>query len=312
MFFDTDSSFSREDSESSPHHNISIINSLTRHDLLANRTIRDIKCLINDANVDFNSITGYFFTLIKIKISGLDRDYNQIDNDIQEERLCRFILIILELAFFIYAMDLRVRSTYLLSQIIIILHRLSNRLSADKKERVLKKISDEANSILNFFIKNKPVHNLEILNLIITLGVFFESSKISKEKLKEVIGLNDNSGRYFELMVGLFYIKNDKIYMTLKNNIIKKIKNALGKKNSLLDSELTHMFFDSLSCPYISKKNKLAILLAVLENNGYPSGQAHDVLELISSRSWFIEWRKESSIIEKLLLKKELRTPYGN
>lgn len=310
--FDTDSSHSREENDSSPHHNISIINNLNRHDLLANRTIRDIKCLINDANVDFNSITGYFFTLIKIKISSLDRDYNEIGNDIQEERLCRFILIILELVFFIYAMDLRVRSTYLLSQIIIILHRLSDRLGSDKKERVLKKIGDEANSTLNFFIKNKPVFNLEILNLIITLGVFFETSKLSKEKLKDLIGLNDNTARYFELMVGLFYIKNNKMYVTLKNNIVKTIKISLRKKDSLLDSELTHMFFDSMSCPYITKKNKLEIVLSVLENNGYSSEIASDVLELISSRTWFIEWKKESAIIEKLLLKKELRTPYGN
>ncbi|HEE9957878.1 TPA: RNA-directed DNA polymerase, partial [Citrobacter freundii] len=193
--FDYESSISREDDNSSPHHNISIINNLSRHDLLANRAIRDIKCLVKDSAVDFNSITGYFFTLIKIKTSAIDREYTETDNDIQQERLCRFILIILELSFFIYSMDLRVRSTYLLSQIIIISHKLSNKLKCEKRERILKKISDESNSILNFFIKNRPVHNLEILNLIITLGVFFDTNKLPPSKLQELIGLNDKSGR---------------------------------------------------------------------------------------------------------------------
>lgn len=310
--FETDTSFNNDDKESSPHHNISIMNNLNRHDLIANRIIRDIKSLIKDSNVDFNSITGYFFTLIKIKISCFDRDYSDTNNEIQEERLCRFILIILELSFFIYSMDLRVRSTYLISQIIIILHRLSNRLSKEKRERVLKKISDESNSILNFFIKNKPVFNLEILNLIITLGVFFEATKISKDKLKDIIGLNDHTGRYFELMVGLFYIKTDRTYYSLKKNIVKAIKNMLSKPNSLIDSELTHMFFDTMACPYVSKNDKMEILLLTLFHNNYTNDHVDEIYNLISSRSWFIEWKKDSAIIEKLLMKKELRTPYGN
>lgn len=310
--FEKDTSHNKDDGESSPHHNISIINSLNRHDLLANRIIRDIKCLIKDSDVDFNSITGYFFTLIKIKSSALDRDYSKLDDELQEERLCRFILIILELSFFIFAMDLRVRSTYLISQIIIILHRLSDKLRSEKKERILKKINDEANSILNFFIKNRPVYNLEILNLVITLGVFFDDSKISKDKLQEILDLNTSSPHYFELMVGLFYIKKNKNYKTIKNKIVAHIKNYLSTENSLIYSEYTHMFFDSLSCPYISLKDKMEIISITLEKNNLTKYKSLDIYELIECRTWFVDWNNESSIIEKLLMKKELRTPYGN
>ncbi|MCF1301927.1 antiviral reverse transcriptase Drt3b [Raoultella ornithinolytica] len=305
-------SSTENDLTSTPHHNISIIKNLNRHDLLANRAIRDIKCVIKDSGVDFNSITGYFFTLIRIKSSDLDENFYIIDNEIQEERLCRFILIILELSFFMYSMDLRVRSTYLLSQIIIILHRLSDKLRDEKRERVLKKINDESNSILSFFIKNKPVHNLEILNLIITLGVFFDDNKISSNRLKEILGIGDNSAKYFELMVGLFYIKKDPIYSTLKKSIINKILHSLDDKNTLEDSEKTHIFFDSLSCPCISKKNKTKILKLTLERNNINIDDQSNLLESLSKQTWFIEWSKEASVIEKLLLKKELRTPYGH
>lgn len=310
--FDYEPSINRENDNSSPHHNISIINNLSRHDLRANRAIRDIKCLVKDSDVDFNSITGYFFTLIKIKTSAIDREYTETDNEIQQERLCRFILIILELSFFIYSMDLRVRSTYLLSQIIIISHKLSNKLKFEKRERILKKISDESNSILNFFIKNRPVHNLEILNLIITLGVFFDTNKLPQNKLQELIGLNDKSGRYFELMVGLFYIKNDKSYSKVKIKIISFIKEILSNRNSFSDSELTHLFFDTIACPYISKKHKIEIIIVMLKSNNQPADNVDDIFNIISTRSWFIEWKNEEAIIEKLLLKKELRTPYGN
>lgn len=300
------------DEESTPHHNISIIKNLNRYDLLANRTIRDIKCLIKDSNVEFNSITGYLFTLIKIKVSALDRDLKNIENEIQEERLCRFILILLELTFFIYSMDLRVRSTYLVSQIIIILKRLSDNIREEKKERILKKISDESTSILNFFIKNKPVYSLEILNLIITLGSFSENTKISSDKLLDILGINDNTCHYFEMMVGLFYIKSDKKYRTIKNKIVSRIKVMMSENSSLIHSEQSHIFFDSISCPYITKKDKLKIISITLEKNNYPLDETLHIYETLSSRSWFVEWDNEASIIEKLLQKKELRTPYGN
>lgn len=311
--FDTAPLNSRDENEDdTPHHNISIIKSLNRHDLLANRVIRDIKCVVKDADVDFNSITGYFFTLIKIKTSELDNKYDFLNDDIQEERLCRFILIILELSFFIYSMDLRVRSTYLISQIIIILHRLSKRLREEKKERVLKKISDESRTILNYFINNKPVFNLEILNLLISLRVFFNNNQVTENNLMEIIGLRDDSANYFELMTGLFYIKNDKNFPNVRSKIIKKIKSKLNNENVFSDSELTHMLFDCMSCPYLHTKTKKNLIEIALKNYDLGNDNVENIYKVLSSNSWFIEWKNESSIIEKLLLKKELRTPYGN
>lgn len=309
---ESDTSNNTEDDDTSPHHNISIIKNLNRYDLLANRIIRDIKCLIKDSDVDFNSITGYFFTLIKIKVSVLDSEHINIENEIQEERLCRFLLIILELTFFIYAMDLRVRSTYLVSQITIIIKRLSNNIREEKKERILKKISDESTSILNFFIKNKPVYSLEILNLIITIGSFTENAKIPNEKLQDILGISDDTCHYFEMMVGLFYIKKDRRYSTSKTKILSKIKKMLAHNNSLVNSEQTHIFFDAIACPYITKKEKLEIINITLKSNNYTLNEASTIYDLLSSHSWFVEWNNEASIIEKLLQKKELRTPYGN
>lgn len=309
---DSETAYNIHDEDSTPHHNISIIKNLHRYDLLANRSIRDIKCLIKDSNVEFNSITGYLFTLIKIKVAALDRDLKNIENEIQEERLCRFILILLELTFFIYSMDLRVRSTYLVSQIIIILKRLADNIREEKKERILKKINDESTSILNFFIRNKPVYSLEILNLIITLGSFTENTKISCDKLHDILGINDNTCHYFEMMAGLFYIKKDKRYASIKRKIVKQIKNMMSCSDSLINSEQSHVFFDSIACPYINKKDKLQIISITLESNNYPLSEMQQIYELISSRSWFVEWNNEASIIEKLLQKKELRTPYGN
>ncbi|MBJ8932678.1 hypothetical protein I5434_22035, partial [Citrobacter freundii] len=142
--------------------------------------------------------------------------------------------------------------------------------------------------------------------------VFFDTNKLPPSKLQELIGLNDKSGRYFELMVGLFYIKKDKNYSKVKMKIISFIKKILNNKNSFSDSELTHLFFDTIACPYISKKHKIEIIIVMLKSNNQSIDNVDYIFYLLSKRTWFIEWKNEEAIIEKLLLKKELRTPYGS
>lgn len=304
--------------EGEPHNEISIIKSLNRYDLIANKYIRNIKCVISDAQVDFSGITGYFFTLIKIKAAELDNKYPKINDEKQEERLCRFLLIVLELSFFVYAMDLRVRSTYLLSQIIIIFRRLSKRLRPEKNERVTKKINDESNLIFQIFIKDKPSYNLEILNLIISLGVStgndFNEGRISKEKLAALIGVKDGQPGYFELMTGLYYIKTKKEYSSIKKNIVSTIEKKISSSstNVFESSELTHIFLDSMACPYLSVRTKNNLLKLVLKDEKIDDEEVTELYNILSSGTWFIDWNKKSAIIERLLQKKELRTPYGD
>lgn len=298
--------------EDNQHHQITIVKTFNRHSIIANRCIRNLKCVISEADVEFSSITGYFFTLIKIKIADLENKYLTIDNEIQEERLCRFVLIVLELSFFIYAMDLRVRSTYLLSQIIIIMNKLSARLRPEKKERVIKKIHDESNSIVNFFIKNRPSYNLEILNLIIALSSLPDGNYIDESQMIGVLGLDNSSVGYFEIMAGLYCIKNNKHYAKAKRKLLSLIENKLATKNVYLSSELTHILLDSMSCPYITLKRKKKFLSISLGDHSLNGESLDEIYNASSKGFWFTDWSESKSIIERLLQKKELRTPYGN
>ncbi|WP_413487598.1 antiviral reverse transcriptase Drt3b [Shewanella baltica] len=300
-----------------PHHNLNIIKSLNRYNLISNRSIRDIKCIIKENNVEYAGVTGYFFTLIKIKVADMDSKYSSkvIDN-IQSERLCRFLLIILELAFFVYDMDLRVRSTYLISQIIIITNRLSNRLNNEQKERIAKKIHDESQSSIKKSIATDSHNQVEMLNLIIALSAISEDYKLEQETLIELLGFNNGSTNYFKLMVGLFYIKNNLKYRKSKLLITNEIIKIIAEKPIQDDSEALHLFLDSMSCPFISNRKKEDIF-----NNGIRLINLANERDISSLRDflltdgkyWFIDWRKSAQgHIEKLLLKKELRTPYGS
>ncbi|TOB14767.1 hypothetical protein CGK11_25030, partial [Vibrio parahaemolyticus] len=62
----------------------------------------------------------------------------------QCDKITNFLLIIIELSFFVHSMDFRVRSTYLISQIIIIINRISLILGDSNSELIRKKIYDES------------------------------------------------------------------------------------------------------------------------------------------------------------------------
>jgi hypothetical protein len=318
IFDNQDEAKSRTESpiQEEPHHILNITKTLIRYNLISNRIIRDIKCIIKENKVDYSGVTGYFFTLIKIKIAEMDSQYSsKIIDDAQSERLCRFLLIILELAFFIYHMDLRVRSTYLINQIIIITNRLANRLDHDQKERIVKKIHDESQGAIKKSIATDSHNQVEMLNLVIALSSISDDYKLDQETLIELLGFNNESSNYFKLMVGLFYIKNNQSYRRLKMLITNKIIEIISRKPIKNDSENLHLFLDSMSCPFISNKKKESIFKKGISTIDIDESEISSLESflLTDGKNWFIDWRKSAQgHIERLLLKKELRTPYGS
>jgi len=83
--------------------------------------------------------------------------------------------------------------------------------------------------------------------------------------------------------------------------------------NIFNDSELIHLFFDSIRCPYITDSQKLKIARLALENESIAEDELLELVTIIKKRNWFIDWDTSSSAaIERLLMKKELKAPYDN
>ncbi|EGR1221117.1 hypothetical protein EBM76_21770, partial [Vibrio parahaemolyticus] len=112
------------------------------------------------------------------------------------------------------------------------------------------------------------------------------------------------------------YIQNKKNYLSTRNKvfdcIIAKFKNDYF--TVINDSELAHIFFDSLRCPYLTDKMKYEIAQSALSSfSGISEQEIREVIDDISQRNWFIDWDTSTSdSIERLLMKKELKSPYGH
>lgn len=308
---------------------------------ISNNLISQIKCIVYDNKVQYSSITGYFFTIIKrniVDITSKIKNYDLKDMEV----FTRKILIILDLAFFVYSMDFRVRSTYLISQIVILINELTLNFKAineksvandqdfllsetmdNSYDRIKKKIYDEVTISLKNAIGKGQARYMESLNLLIAIRDIDRQYNLPELLLSQIVGISlddiedyEKDVNYFQLMITLFYMyRNKKNYPKLN----KKIKNIIIKKLSdnqvsiFNSSELIHLFFDSLSCPTISETDKKAIFNVIYQKNKDKIKDPDELFNYITQNKWFIDWDTTTiDSIKKLLMKKELRQAYGN
>lgn len=287
---------------------------LSKYYQISNQLISDIKCIVFNNNIDYSSISGYFFTLIKVHVLEIkDKVSFFVEGTADSESLNRILLIILDVSFFLYSMNFKVRSTYLISQIIIFINSISKEL--DSTDIIYKKIYDEIDFIVKTKSKENLLQSVEILNLLIAVRNIDSDYQILPEDLYMYFDDKDSSKyNYFSLMTFLYYVKRERKYQKIRDKIYHLIKEKLSHHylNILNDSQSNHIFFDSLSCPYLTtlQKNKIAELglAPICKLN---QEELSLFVNKIGAVNWFIDWDLEDeNSIRRLLMKKELKSPY--
>jgi hypothetical protein len=154
--------------------------------------------------------------------------------------------------------------------------------------------------------KNKSSEHtqVETLYLLTTLPELGKNYWLEQDVLADYFGIRklENSDEYdsctelnyFSFTVILFYMREKVRYKELRNFIEKGILTALSKKSSTLqkDAEATMLFFDVISCPFISIETKMKILkkYGITDNN-----LQEGILNFKNNNSkqlWFTTWEK--------------------
>lgn len=275
---------------------------------LSNKYITKLKSLVEKHSINYESISGYFFTILKRKITEIN-EVGKLSSS-ESSSLSRFLLLIVDVMFFVYSMDGRVRATYLISESIIQISEISKKLDYESELMISDKILQEA----KFSIKNsiQGTDSVESLNLALSLKTLNTEHSLSIEDVRKLINFTnkDDNLNYFQLVVGLYFIKNTPLLYSLKielcNRAVKKISSS---RNPLQDSELVHMIFDLFSCPYLTEHFKKGLFNKLMELRVLPEKVSNDLIynELIHN-TWFVDWNEIS--IKRLLKKKQLRSPY--
>ena len=290
----------------------------------ANRFIKNLKRLVKDNGVSYESLSGYTLGEIRRKLYRIledDRVKSSITKN-ETDQLLKLLLFVLEVSFFIYSMDIRVRTTYIITQIVVRLNTITEVSHASFKDNVRKKIYDESVLLLSKMKDKGKANSIETLNLLVSIRTNFDDYPISESQLIDLFDLERADKEepivkkegaqlgYFQLMVLSSFIENKQEHKDINAFIEEEISRLFFDKDGEQirnSTEMTCLMFDSLANPYFSEDFKQSLFSDICSKlELLPSVDL--VLEFIQNREWFFTWKRDN--LAQILMKKELRSPY--
>lgn len=288
---------------------------------LANVCIRDIKRTLKAHDTVFDTASNYFFSTAKRLIV---RHKNRIEIQAldltQLEWATNFLLAIIEIIFFFYASSPRVRQTYLISEIVLLIIDYVKTGPSSTAERVFTKIAQEIKSHAASQAMGEHDDNIEQLNLLLVLQQLGDEYTLDRKGLIQALGLSYESGKpaipnrfgYFQIATSIYLIANDTRHKELKDALVSHILNLYAAaKDWHARSDLVMLLLDISASPYIGQADKINILKAALRHTGDRNltARCNEFLTLTCDQQWFFNWSKEIALSD-VLQRKELRTPY--
>ncbi|MCG7531772.1 RNA-directed DNA polymerase [Psychrobium sp. MM17-31] len=314
---DVFNSFEKNDQESSEDKINIRLNSPSRE---SNRFIKNLKKIVKVNDVNYESLSGYTLAEIRRRLFRLLENDSVIEsikeNDANEIK--KVILLAIEVSFFVYSMDIRVRTTYIITQLIVRLNNLTKFRVAEFKDEIRKKIYDESKLLLSKMVVKGKANSIETLNLLIGIRTNLEEYPINEEMILDLFNLryldenkigfvnkNQDLG-YFQIMVLVGFIRhsNPKIVKFLESYIFERLTKSEEIK---VDTELTCLAFDVLSCPYFSELFKKELFELLCKEVNFESNSS-EVFNMVCDKEWFFTWKDNN--LAQVLMKKDLRSPY--
>lgn len=289
-----------ENIEENENEKIKLLNQ-NRYYKLSHRMIEHLKKEIKSFNLKYNDVNNY---VLKIFVKKTDKFINEyIYKSEDKQSLINFLKFILDVVYFMYPMDVRINTTYNISNLIVSINNFLEKI--ENKEIIFtirKKIVEESIFVINKVCNKEARPSLEILNLLLVVSSFGNDYlTMDNEKLKQILHINEETEfTYFQIIILIYFIKNESKYTDLKKMIISIIQEKLSKLN-FQKSENFLLFFDMLSCPYLTIQEKRSLLPDSITNK-------NDIINDIKDYQWFCNWSEIN--IKRLLYKKELKLAY--
>lgn len=266
--------------------------------------ITQFKTIIRECDVEYKDMLNYSLSIVDSQCDKIIKNYHRAAKEYRSEKqLVQAILGILEFVFFIYSVSPRVNTTIKLCRILRIFstYLQANDSNKDFKHLVFKYIYDDVCFILKKN-RNDEHTQVETLYLLIALSEMGRDYWLEESALAEYFNIKVDGGNfiscpnlnYFSITVIIFYMSEKKRYGKLRtfieSEIIKKFEDK--KRTLAKEAELTMLFFDTVSCPYISNNTKVSLL----EIYRVPSQLHHGIINRkhkhnsFRNQLWFTTW----------------------
>lgn len=296
------------------------ISQLKYPDSKANKIISSIKMALAQYNVEYISISNYLLSAITKRMLSYLRNISQSE-PIEEHHL-NWLLVDLDVLFFIHAMDIRIRPTDKLGRSINDVLEAIIDWPKNYQDIIHKKIFDHVKQAINIFINHaNEITGLETLNLLIILTMLPNDYQLKTKKIEDYFGAismtSNTSDFYFRWITFMLYINKKKGYSSLRRRLENEAKNFLLKHLDMFrDTEYFLFYFDYLACPYIDENIRKDIMLEV--KNSTVDSKSKKLITVnidnyskqLLSEDFIVSWRNPS-YLKNSLEKREYLFPYN-
>uniref|UniRef100_UPI000B031250 hypothetical protein n=1 Tax=Hydrogenophaga flava TaxID=65657 RepID=UPI000B031250 len=230
------------------------------------------------------------------------------------------LIAIVSTIFFFYSSSPRVRQTYLVSEILLLIIDYAKMLPPGAQQRLLGMISQEIEQFIADLGENNE-DNIEAINLLFvhcTLGPQYQLNQLTFSK---ALGFRLENGLfsipkefgYFQIVSSIYVnsrtLKSDDITNLLTTHVALLFKQSPNWK---IKTELVMLLLDISTCPVISKAQRQEVIKSALGHfvATHNLGTRVTKFQKVAERSrWFFNWNQEIDVSD-VLRRKELKTPY--
>lgn len=259
-------------------------------------------------DVELHVVSGWLLTNLRNILAKLARHAAATGPDkANANYLC--LSAVLDLIFYICAVDLRVRTTYALCQCLSVISEVNFAAGSDLRDRISHFIAEEMAVLVRnaIALQEKNPLGVELSNLLIGgyfyLGSAFLKNDAAAEALKIMASAPGFS--YFRYITVKFCLWREAEYKPLLKELNDKAIAFVGTdiRGISDESEAYLTFVDLISCPDLTEKQKRKLIRDTLGGN--PPSQ---IINEISRVLGFVDW--SGMTIKHSLERKALRPVY--
>jgi hypothetical protein len=273
--------------------------------------IKDFQCIVQRNNLTYDILSKDIVRYAKQEVVKIFKD-KELEKP--KEIIENLILLILDISFYAYSLNITSSATFKLAQMIVLICKYLEGKDEDLRHSIFSKIYRESDFVMTIFQRKsqKNETNVETLNLLIALRKLDRSYLISEKKIRELFNIHKLEDlaklNYFHIITLLYYFSDISDFNKLRQEIEKSVISRFSNDNDpFTKTELTLLFFDMISCPFISLDTKKKIIRESKYTKG--GNEETEIIEINKHKTWFMDWDVEIDL-ERVLKKKEWGASY--
>jgi len=299
-------------------------------DSVAANYVRDLKLIVSSHGTTFDYVSSYFLSgmirRLRVLLSRIDVKNLKAS---KSEKLWKFISQLTNIFLFVFAMSPRVRSTYQLSEFVLLIRSAIDDMPKDNAENTKKYIFDEIFTIIESLMVPGQPQMVEISNLLVILDSLGADYKLSEHLVLKIFGLEIKDGKvietahrkervtYFELVAFLRYMGNNPKFSGTKKALAVYLLEYFSQFKAKTyasfcqKTENILLIFDVIRCPFFDEPTRLSFAKTLVEmhHSSDIAKRAKELCETVQRGDWFYRWDGILNL-RTVLQKKELRSAY--